>query len=140
MPAAGLEPAWPCGREILSLMCLPFHHAGGAGYHSDPWRGEKGQAWIFRQDIAPFAPVSEQATVILGWHPFGNNQDVGWYHVVLFWFGSDVGCVSGHLCRDFRLSAQDLTGACGGVSGAWPDGRFPFPQRQNCGPDTRRMN
>ena len=28
VPAAGLEPARPYGREILSLMCLPFHHAG----------------------------------------------------------------------------------------------------------------
>ena len=28
VPAAGLEPARPYGQEILSLMCLPFHHAG----------------------------------------------------------------------------------------------------------------
>src|SRR6056297_3491759 len=28
VPAAGLEPARPCGLEILSLLCLPFHHAG----------------------------------------------------------------------------------------------------------------
>jgi hypothetical protein len=28
VPAAGLEPARPCGQEILSLRCLPFHHAG----------------------------------------------------------------------------------------------------------------
>ncbi|VVT21033.1 hypothetical protein RV134_310301 [Roseovarius sp. EC-HK134] len=31
VPAAGLEPARPYGREILSLMCLPFHHAGTRG-------------------------------------------------------------------------------------------------------------
>ncbi len=24
---AGLEPAWPCGRGILSPLCLPFHHS-----------------------------------------------------------------------------------------------------------------
>ena len=28
VPAAGLEPARPSGLEILSLLCLPFHHAG----------------------------------------------------------------------------------------------------------------
>ena len=28
VPAAGLEPARPFGQEILSLRCLPFHHAG----------------------------------------------------------------------------------------------------------------
>ena len=28
VPAAGLEPARPFGPEILSLLCLPFHHAG----------------------------------------------------------------------------------------------------------------
>lgn len=28
VPAAGLEPARPFGLEILSLLCLPFHHAG----------------------------------------------------------------------------------------------------------------
>ena len=28
VPAAGLEPARPSGPEILSLLCLPFHHAG----------------------------------------------------------------------------------------------------------------
>ena len=31
MPAAGLEPARPFGLEILSLLCLPFHHAGNVG-------------------------------------------------------------------------------------------------------------
>jgi site-specific DNA recombinase len=29
VPAAGFEPARPCGRGILSPLCLPFHHAGG---------------------------------------------------------------------------------------------------------------
>jgi hypothetical protein len=28
VPEAGLEPACPCGRQILSLLCLPFHHSG----------------------------------------------------------------------------------------------------------------
>ena len=28
VPTAGLEPARPYSREILSLMCLPFHHVG----------------------------------------------------------------------------------------------------------------
>ncbi len=28
VPEAGLEPARPCGLEILSLLCLPFHHSG----------------------------------------------------------------------------------------------------------------
>lgn len=28
MPAAGLEPARGCPRQILSLMRLPFRHAG----------------------------------------------------------------------------------------------------------------
>ena len=31
VPAAGLEPARPFGLEILSLLCLPFHHAGIVG-------------------------------------------------------------------------------------------------------------
>ena len=29
VPVAGLEPARYCYREILSLLCLPFHHTGG---------------------------------------------------------------------------------------------------------------
>ena len=28
VPGAGLEPAQPCGRGILSPLCLPFHHPG----------------------------------------------------------------------------------------------------------------
>lgn len=28
VPGAGLEPARPCGQQILSLSCLPFHHPG----------------------------------------------------------------------------------------------------------------
>ena len=28
VPGAGLEPTRPCGREILSLLCKPFHHPG----------------------------------------------------------------------------------------------------------------
>ena len=28
VPSAGLEPARPYSREILSLLCLPFHHEG----------------------------------------------------------------------------------------------------------------
>jgi hypothetical protein len=28
VPAAGLEPARPFDRQILSLLCLPFHQAG----------------------------------------------------------------------------------------------------------------
>ena len=32
VPAAGFEPARPCGLEILSLLCLPFHHAGLRGW------------------------------------------------------------------------------------------------------------
>ena len=31
VPEAGLEPACPCRRQILSLLCLPFHHSG-VGY------------------------------------------------------------------------------------------------------------
>ena len=31
VPKAGLEPARPFGLEILSLLCLPFHHSGRAG-------------------------------------------------------------------------------------------------------------
>lgn len=44
VPAAGLEPARPCGLEILSLLCLPFHHAGKRrdGQHSAPFAGVKG--------------------------------------------------------------------------------------------------
>ena len=29
VPEAGIEPARPLEREILSLLCLPFHHPGG---------------------------------------------------------------------------------------------------------------
>ena len=33
---AGLEPAWGCPRQILSLLCLPFHHSARADiYNSD---------------------------------------------------------------------------------------------------------
>jgi hypothetical protein len=28
VPEAGLEPACPIEREILSLLCIPFHHSG----------------------------------------------------------------------------------------------------------------
>ena len=28
VPKVGLEPTRPCGQEILSLPCLPFHHSG----------------------------------------------------------------------------------------------------------------
>ena len=28
VPKAGLEPARSCDRQILSLLCLPFHHLG----------------------------------------------------------------------------------------------------------------
>ena len=28
MPLAGLEPAWSSDRQILSLLCIPFHHRG----------------------------------------------------------------------------------------------------------------
>ena len=34
VPAAGLEPARPSGLEILSLLCLPFHHAGNVRHNS----------------------------------------------------------------------------------------------------------
>ena len=29
VPVTGLEPVRHCCREILSLLCLPFHHTGG---------------------------------------------------------------------------------------------------------------
>ena len=29
VPVTGLEPVQYCYREILSLLCLPFHHTGG---------------------------------------------------------------------------------------------------------------
>ncbi len=29
MPSVGLEPTLPCGKGILSPLCLPFHHDGG---------------------------------------------------------------------------------------------------------------
>ena len=38
VPAAGLEPARPCGQGILSPQCLPFHHAGG-GADLSRWLG-----------------------------------------------------------------------------------------------------
>lgn len=28
MPGAGLEPAWPCDRKILSLECIPVSPPG----------------------------------------------------------------------------------------------------------------
>ena len=28
VPEEGVEPSHPCGQEILSLSCLPFHHPG----------------------------------------------------------------------------------------------------------------
>jgi hypothetical protein len=28
VPEAGLEPACPFEREILNLLCIPFHHSG----------------------------------------------------------------------------------------------------------------
>lgn len=28
VPSEGLEPSRPCGQQILSLPCLPFHHKG----------------------------------------------------------------------------------------------------------------
>ena len=34
VPGAGVEPALPCGKGILSPLCLPFHHPG----LKDGWR------------------------------------------------------------------------------------------------------
>ena len=40
VPVTGLEPVRYCYREILSLLCLPFHHTGGywqgLEYHTLP--------------------------------------------------------------------------------------------------------
>ena len=40
VPVTGLEPVRYCYREILSLLCLPFHHTGGdwhgLEYHTQP--------------------------------------------------------------------------------------------------------
>ena len=33
VPVTGLEPVRHCCREILSLLCLPFHHTGGYRQH-----------------------------------------------------------------------------------------------------------
>ena len=33
VPVTGLEPVRHCCREILSLLCLPFHHTGGSGIY-----------------------------------------------------------------------------------------------------------
>ena len=33
VPVTGLEPVRYCYREILSLLCLPFHHTGGYRQH-----------------------------------------------------------------------------------------------------------
>ena len=33
MPEEGFEPPHPCEREILSLLCLPFHHSGLAPHY-----------------------------------------------------------------------------------------------------------
>ena len=30
VPVTGLEPVQYCYREILSLLCLPFHHTGSS--------------------------------------------------------------------------------------------------------------
>ena len=32
VPGAGVEPALPCGKRILSPLCLPFHHPGRASH------------------------------------------------------------------------------------------------------------
>lgn|GEM_PF-6787043 len=39
VPRAGVEPARPFGQEILSLVCLPFHHRGAVGDGVDARRG-----------------------------------------------------------------------------------------------------
>ena len=40
VPVTGLEPVQYCYREILSLLCLPFHHTGSCRqwleYHNYP--------------------------------------------------------------------------------------------------------
>ena len=33
VPVTGLEPVRHCCREILSLLCLPFHHTGEPGIY-----------------------------------------------------------------------------------------------------------
>ena len=33
VPVTGLEPVRYCYREILSLLCLPFHHTDGYRQH-----------------------------------------------------------------------------------------------------------
>lgn len=40
VPLAGLEPARPCGQQILSLGCLPFHHSGFPASTRRAVRGE----------------------------------------------------------------------------------------------------
>ena len=52
VPAAGLEPARPFGLEILSLLCLPFHHAGGGATLSQSAGRGKGLADIFAHILA----------------------------------------------------------------------------------------
>ena len=77
VPAAGFEPARPCGLEILSLLCLPFHHAGlGRGQY--PFGGGcKAVSELFfggfenRQQVAFAEPRVHVERLAQGKHRFG---------------------------------------------------------------------
>ena len=61
VPEAGLEPACPNGREILSLLCLPippFRQKEGLwSYYSDPRIRERPILSIFILRLQPSVPL-----------------------------------------------------------------------------------
>ena len=66
VPVTGLEPVQYCYREILSLLCLPFHHTGSyrhwLEYHTTP-RSVKGTQEKIRKNFSTtFANIRERRT------------------------------------------------------------------------------
>lgn len=54
MPAVGLEPTRPRGQQILSLPCMPFHHAGAdAAYCALPSLKSSRESVQIPQEAAP---------------------------------------------------------------------------------------
>ena len=51
VPAAGLEPARTCVPQILSLLCLPFHHAGKNQQHI---RAKKKSKYFVKNSLSSY--------------------------------------------------------------------------------------
>ena len=73
MPGAGVEPAIRYRRQILSLLCMPFHHPGGVKVKSE--RESRPSSTLQRVTSKPsipadFSPVGTKAQCKSGPSPY----------------------------------------------------------------------